>query len=142
MSDPTPPPVPVDEGDERKRDRTIRKLYAWRAEFLDVEDTGRNLTPTQEAALDTLNEAIDSLETAERRIKAVRSERDAELPGWKDAPDRPGYWLLDRCDGERDWFSVVRNTDGTLCLGRIGTPLPSDRWFGPVIITPDGGRKT
>lgn len=50
-------------------DKVIRKLYAWRDEFLTIDEGAAGLSGRQEDALDTLNEAIDVLEAAERAVR-------------------------------------------------------------------------
>src|SRR6188768_3991701 len=110
MPNPTPPPVPVDEGDERKaRDyRALLKI------LLDERDLGSAVVALADF------------------VAAVRSERDAELPGWKDRPDALGLWVcLLRAGGT---FVVMCEHSFDVHVG------PGDRWFGPVVITPDGGR--
>ena len=78
--DSAPPPP----GDPKRHDAIIRKLYAWRAEFLDADEaTTIGLSPSQEDALDTLNAAIDALELAERIEK-----RSAPPPPGDEAVER------------------------------------------------------
>jgi hypothetical protein len=124
MPDPTPPPVPVGEGDER-RARDYRALLKI---LLDERDLGSAVVALADF------------------VAAVRSERDAELPRWKDRPDRDGWWLqAGRATKSRwvhlKWFGV-RGLDATALSPSPYSPLDSDRWFGPIVITPDGGRKT
>jgi hypothetical protein len=60
---------------------------------------------------------------------AVRSERDAELPGWKDRPDRIGLWVHYGSTGLK--LTHLETAREVECM-------PEGRWFGPIAITTDG----
>jgi hypothetical protein len=111
QADSFPKQVPVDEGDERKaRDLCSRHVPI---RFYSLQDE------------EFMRARIVGL------IRTVRSERDAELPSWKDKPDVEGWW-----------FDAIKRAWSNVALRHLKyDTLDESRWFGPIVITPDGGRK-